>query len=151
MLSLYFSRASRSASSSATGSACAQTSSSLTSEDGQTGYGRFTGLSSKTSSSECSVLVSQLPEVKRMVVLTALKKLLNNDNFYITDLRKIAELVGVPDSGPAWQLLSPLSCVKYHDMPKELRDAIPHLINECLTASERVHADVGTALKGVDL
>lgn len=151
MLSLSLFRAQRSASHSATGFASTQTSSSPTSEDGQTAHGRFTGLSSKTSSSECSVLVSQLPEVKRMVVLTAVKNLLNESFFSISKMREIAKMVGVPTDGPAWKLLSPLHCMDYDKMPKELRDAIPHLINECLTASERVRADVSTALQGVEL
>lgn len=151
MLSLSLFQAPRPASSSATGSASAQTSSSPTSKAAQTESGKFIQSFSKSSSSECSVLVSQLPEVKRTVVLTAVKNLLSESFFSISKMREIARLVGVPTDGPAWKLLSPLHCVDYDKMPKELRDAIPHLINECLTASERVRADVGTALKGVDL
>ena len=48
-------------------------------------------------------------------------------------------------------MLQPLHCVDYASMPPMLREAIPHLVNECLTAHKQVASDVYTALKGVDL
>ena len=151
MLSLSLFRASRSASSSDTGSANAQTSHSHTNAGNQTESVKFGPTWSEVGSQTSVLVASQMPEVKRMVVLAATQKLFTDRFFDITDLRKIAELVGVPTNGGAWAMLQPLHCVQYNDMPPMLREAIPHLVNECLTARQAVVIDVQTALKGVDL
>lgn len=151
MLSLSLFRASRSASSSATGSANTQTCHSHTHAEKQT-ESTSSGPTWSEVGSQTSVLVaSQMPEVKRMVVLAATQKLFTKSYFSISDLRNIAEVVGVPTNGGAWAMLQPLHCVDYNDMPPMLREAIPHLVNECLTARQAVVIDVQTALKGVEL
>jgi hypothetical protein len=151
MQSLSFFRASRSASSSDTGSANAQTFNSHTNEEKQPQSSSFGPTWSEVVSQTSAVVASQMPEVKRMVVLTATKKLLTQSFFNISDLRGIATVVGVPTNGGAWTMLQTLHCVDYAAMPPMLREAIPHLVNECLTARQAFVIDVQTALKGVDL
>ena len=151
MLSLSLFRASRSASSSDTGSANAQTSHSHTNAGKQTESTSFGPTWSEVGSQTSVLVASQMPEVKRMVVLAATQKLFTKSYFDISALNKIAEIVGVPTRGGAWAMLQPLHCIDYADMPPMLREAIPHLVNECLTAGQAVVIDVQTALKGVDL
>lgn len=151
MLSLFFSPASRSASSSGTGSASAQTSHSHTSEAEQTASMNCGPSWSEVGSRTSSLIASQVPEVKQLVVLTATKKLFTKSFFDISKLHDIAELIDAPTKGGAWDMLRPLHCVDYADMPPILREAIPHLVNECLTARERMATDISTALKGVSL
>jgi hypothetical protein len=151
MLSLSFFRAPRSASSSGTGSANAQTCHSHTHAEKPTESPKFGPTWSEVGSQTSALVASQMPEVKRMVVLTATKKLFTNSYFSICKLNDIVSLVGAPEKGPAWELLHALHCVDFADMPPTLRNAIPHLVNECLTAHQAVVIDVQTALKGVDL
>ena len=151
MLSLFSSRASRSDSSSATGSASEQTCHSHTSEAEQTASTNFGPTWSDAGSRTSNLIASQAPEVKQLVVLAATQKLFTKSYFDISNLREIAELIDAPTKGGAWAMLQPLHCVDYADMPPMLREAIPHLVNECLTARERAATDVFTALKGVSL
>lgn len=151
MLSLFYSQASRSASSSGTGSASAQTSRSHTSEAEQTASMHCGPSWSEVGSRTSSLIASQVPEVKQLVVLAATKKLFTKSFFSISDLREIAELIDAPTKGGAWAMLQPLHCIDYAAMPPMLREAIPHLVNECLTGRERIATDISTALKGVSL
>jgi hypothetical protein len=96
-----------------------------------------------------SLAVSQMPETERLVVVTAMKELLTESFFSICKLKKIADLIGTPTHGRAWDLLSALHCTNYADMPLQLRESIPHLINECLTTKPKVIEDVSIALEGV--
>ena len=151
MLSLFSSRASRSESSSGTGSASAQTCHSHTSEAEPPPLMNCGPPRSEVGSRTSNLVASQVPQVMQLVVLTATKKLFNKSYFDISLLREIAELIDAPTKGGAWAVLRPLHCVDYADMPPMLREAIPHLVNECLTARERMATDISTALKGVSL
>ena len=152
MLSLFSSRASRSASSSATGSASGQTCHSHTREAEQTATTSFGPTLSNTWSKTSHLLASQLPEVKQLVVMTATQKLFGKNYFDICTLQDIAKLIDAPTKGgEAWPMLQALHCVHYADMPPMLRDAIPHLVSECLSAREQAATDALTALKGVSL
>lgn len=93
--------------------------------------------------------VSELPELKKMVVQTAMKKLFDEKYFSICTVRKIAELIGAPKRGAAWSMLETLHCIDYADMPDELRESIPYLINECLAAKQEAMTDTCIALNGV--
>lgn len=146
-----FSRARRSDSLQATGSANAQTFRSQESKDDLTGSMKFGPTWSAHGSTTYELIASELPEVKRMVVLTATKKLFTERYFSISKLREIAKILGAPEKGKPWQLLQPLHCVDYDDMQPELREAIPHLVNECLTSHIQAAHDTCIALKGVEI
>lgn len=84
-----------------------------------------------------------------MVVLTAMKKLFDDKYFSICVVKDIADVIGVPKHGPAWDMLSALHCIYYASMPIELRESIPHLVNECLKAKQAAIESTRTALDGV--
>lgn len=46
-------------------------------------------------------------------------------------------------------MLHTLHCVDYDKMPPELREKIPHLVNECLRQQDNVIDATEVALKGV--
>lgn len=86
-----------------------------------------------------------------MVVMQATKKLFDENHFSICTVRKIAEIIGAPQSGPAWKMLDALHCINYADMPQDLRESIPHLVNECLRANQKSIDSTITALEGVQV
>jgi hypothetical protein len=95
--------------------------------------------------------VASLPDTRRMVVETTLKKLLDARHFSICELDKILEIIGSRQSGEAYKLLSALHCINYSDMNQELRDRIPLLVNECLRQQTKTSEIVDAVLKGVEI
>lgn len=78
-------------------------------------------------------LVSQMPQTQQLVLQTATRKLFDSRHFSICTVDSLMKLVGTTARTPAYTQLHALHCVDYADMPKELRDRIPHLVRECLT------------------
>ncbi len=152
MQSLFSLQAFRSASSSGTGSANEQTSHSHTREAKPMGSESCGPTWSDINSQTSSLAVSQMRKVKQQVILAATQNLFSKDFFDICKLHEIAKVVGASkNSGHAWDLLQALHCVHYKTMPPDLRNAIPQLVNECLTAGRDDVIDVQAALKGVRL
>lgn len=73
-----------------------------------------------------------MDNVKQVVAITALNKMMSGGHFDICAIRTIAEMLGVDPKGEAYRTLAPLHCVNFSDMPAELRQLIPGLIKECL-------------------
>lgn len=73
-----------------------------------------------------------MDNVKQVVAITALNKMMASGHFDICAIRTIAEMLGVDPKGEAYRTLAPLHCVNFSDMPTELRQLIPSLIKECL-------------------
>lgn len=92
--------------------------------------------------------LSSIPEVKKMIVQTALNKLFNDEFFSICTLNKIIDLIEVSDKSEAYKQLSALHCVHYKDMSKDLRQIFPRLVNEALKI-ETVNIATQSALEGV--
>lgn len=91
-------------------------------------------------------LVSQMPETQQLVLRAATRKLFDNSFFSICTVDKLMKLVGTNARTPAYTQLSALHCVNYADMPKDLRERIPHLVRECLagpTADEAADIVLG--------
>lgn len=151
MLSLSLFRARRSDSSAGTGFTNEQTGRSNTHAESSMGSTSFGPTWSAHGSMLPNIAASQMPEVKRLVMLQATKKLFTNQHFSISTLREIAEIINVPTKGPAWNLLQPLHCVNYDDMPDQLRESIPHLVNECLKKADQIQTDTLIALNGVEI
>ena len=63
---------------------------------------------------------------------TAVNHLLAERHFSICRVDDLIKLTGGSEKRDAYRMLHSLHCVHYADMPKELRNAIPGLINECL-------------------
>ena len=91
-------------------------------------------------------LVSQMPETQQLVLRTATRKLFDQSYFDICTVDKLMKLIGTHANTPAYTQLSALHCVHYADMPKDLRERIPHLVRECLagpTADEAADIVLG--------
>ncbi len=78
----------------------------------------------------------------------ALTHLFTKPHFDICIVRDLCKITGRSQTSPAFNLLHPLHCMSYADMPGELLDKLPLLVNECLRpAPHCVATDV--ALDGV--
>ena len=71
-------------------------------------------------------------QLKHLSVLTALNKMLRSSYFDICTLDAAIKVLGTIPDGQAYTILRPLHCVHWCDMPRELRDAVPKLIERCL-------------------
>lgn len=71
-------------------------------------------------------------ELKKLAALTALNNLLAERSFNICALDRVASMLNIQPGGDSYKLLTTLHCINYDKMPKELRDAIPGLIEEIL-------------------
>jgi len=146
MLSLSLWRGSRSDSSERTTSTNTS-SNSHTTEASWTPSGQF-------KSTECvntSLACSALPETKQLIVQTAVKDLFEKDCFDICVLDKLLKIIDARKAGPAYDMLRLMHCVHYDKMPADLRDRIPHLVNECLRQKENVMDATMVALNGVEI
>jgi len=84
--------------------------------------------------------------------MAALDDLFHKDWFDVCNLKNVMEICNAPRSSEAYKLLNALHCVHYSRMPADLRDRIPHLVNECLCPPEVVPGIATTiALQGVDV
>lgn len=65
-------------------------------------------------------------------VLTSLNKMMADNHFSICTIDDAMKALGCIGDGAAYKILRPLHCVKWMDMPTELRAAVPKLIERCL-------------------
>jgi hypothetical protein len=101
--------------------------------------------------SQCSSSSQQLsgvPEVKRLVVKTALDKLFTDNHFNVCTFDKVLEVLGRKCNTEAYKQLRALHCVDYAAMPEELKLVLPHLVNEALRLND-VNLATDAALEGV--
>lgn len=70
----------------------------------------------------------------QLSVLTALNRMLASGSFDITTFDNCAKSLGIEPEAEAYIILRNLHCVKYAEMPKELRDELPTLIGGALMA-----------------
>lgn len=71
-------------------------------------------------------------QLSQLSALTALNALMRADSFNICTIREVIKLLGTTPDGQALKILEPLHCMRYGDMPAELREAIPKLIERCI-------------------
>ena len=71
-------------------------------------------------------------QLAHLSVLTALNKMMSSSHFDICTVDSAAKALGTIPCGQAYKILRPLHCVHWQDMPRELRDAVPKLIERCL-------------------
>ncbi len=72
-------------------------------------------------------------QLSHLSVLTALNKMMRSSHFDICTLDAAMKTLGCVADGQAYAILRPLHCVNWSDMPAELRQAVPKLIERCLT------------------
>ena len=76
--------------------------------------------------------MNHLTEFQQRAAAQGVMKLLNGDTFYISDLRKLAELLARPVGGADWLAMEPLHCVKWGDMDPTLRQMLREKVLEVL-------------------
>jgi hypothetical protein len=83
------------------------------------------------------------------VVQTAVTDLFEKKYFDICKIDQVLKIIGARQAGQAYDMLHSLHCVSYDKMPQELRDRIPHLVNEVLKQKENTDVAAMVALDGV--
>lgn len=73
-----------------------------------------------------------MTDLKELAAKTALNNMFRKGHFNICAIDDVAKLLDVDPKGEAYTILRTLHCVDYSTMPKELRDAIPDLVRQCL-------------------
>jgi hypothetical protein len=71
-------------------------------------------------------------QLSHLGVLTALNRMLLDTYFSISTVDTAIKLMGSCPDGRAYDILRSMHCVHWKDMPKELREAIPKLIERCI-------------------
>lgn len=71
-------------------------------------------------------------QISHLSALTALNRMLIGSYFDICTIDKIVKLLATAPDGRAYRILHTLHCVHWCDMPPELRDAVPRLIERCI-------------------
>lgn len=107
------------------------------------------GKSSDTVCVNTLPVCSALPETKRLVVQTTVESIFKKDWFDICKLDSVLKIIGARPTGAAYNMLHALHCVHYDKMPPELRERIPHLVNECLRQQDDVIEATSVALAEV--
>lgn len=74
-----------------------------------------------------------MSDLKNLAALTAINTMMQGGHFSICTIDKVADLMGINCRGSdAYKTLSTLHCIDYAKMPRELRDAIPGMIEQIL-------------------
>jgi len=73
-----------------------------------------------------------MADPKVLIAATALNKMFRSSHFSICTLREVAEMLGIHPEREAYKMLHPLHCVNWADMPRELRDQVPRLVEQAL-------------------
>lgn len=76
--------------------------------------------------------MNELTEFQAHAAGIALHKLINGDNFYISDLDKLAKLIGKQLGGRDYDALSGMHCMKWAEIPEPLRTQAREKIVELL-------------------
>lgn len=73
-----------------------------------------------------------MQNLKTLAAVTALNVMMQKNYFSICAIDSVAKMLGVNPKSEAYDILLTLHCVDWDKMPKELKDAVPELIKECL-------------------
>jgi hypothetical protein len=71
-------------------------------------------------------------QLSHLSVLPALNKMMTSGHFSICTVDEAVKTLGTVPDAQAYRILRPLHCVNWSDMPAELRDAVPRLIERCV-------------------
>jgi hypothetical protein len=73
-----------------------------------------------------------MTKLESSIISTALNKMRNDGWFSICTIDNILQITkGIPDK-KSHDLLRAIHCVKFVDMPQDVRDALPELIIKCI-------------------
>lgn len=71
-------------------------------------------------------------ELKKQVAITSLNAMMSQSFFSICTIDKLATMLEVKPEREAYNILQPLHCINYNQMPKALLEQLPMLIMRCL-------------------
>lgn len=71
-------------------------------------------------------------QLAHLSAITSLNEMMRKGTFYITTVKEVAEAIGAVPDAAALRILRPLHCMTISDMPHELRNALPELIERCI-------------------
>lgn len=71
-------------------------------------------------------------KLAQLSVLTTLNKMMRSSRFSICTVDDAVKVLGTMPDRRAYDILSTLHCVEWGDMPTELRDSVPKLIERCI-------------------
>lgn len=72
-------------------------------------------------------------DLKRATIMTALNDMVRKGYFSVCTVDRCAEILGISLRGSEpYRLLSALHCIHFNEMPRDVRNAIPEMIRECL-------------------
>lgn len=77
-------------------------------------------------------------DTKAMIAIAALNKMFEGSHFSICTIDNVAKMLGVRPPKDAYDQLHALHCVHWNEMPRELRDRVTTLIQECLAGGEQI-------------
>ncbi len=101
------------------------------------------------SSATPSLQASQSVDLKMSIALTAVAKMLKSDYFNICTVDSVCKLIGARSNGAAYDMLYPLHCVHYSDMPQAVREGIPALMREVFSQAKIEDDAIQGIFKGV--
>lgn len=85
-----------------------------------------------------------------MIAEVALNDLFKKKHFSVCTLDKVMDLLGKGSrNSKAYKQLAALHCVDYSEMPLELKNQIPYMINELLTNNNKNHLATDVCLSGI--
>jgi hypothetical protein len=101
-------------------------------------------------SPKSSEILSVSQQRTQLIAQTALNKLFTDNHFSICKLNEVMNLVGKGRrNSKVYKQLHALHCVNFEDMPEELRNQLPYMVNELLTNKPAALAATNVALNGV--
>lgn len=71
-------------------------------------------------------------QLSHLSILTALNSMMKSKYLDICVIDQAIKALGTVPDARAYNILRPLHCVHWMDMPSELRDAVPKLIERCI-------------------
>lgn len=71
-------------------------------------------------------------QLAHLSAITSLNEMMRKGTFYVSTVTEVADAIGAIPDGAALRILRPLHCMKIGDMPADLREALPRLIERCI-------------------
>jgi hypothetical protein len=73
-----------------------------------------------------------MTDLKQLAAITALNEMMAGSHFNVCTIDRIGKMLDINPKGEAYEVLHTLHCINWEKMPKQLREAVPGLIKECL-------------------
>jgi hypothetical protein len=93
-----------------------------------------------------------MTDIKQLAAITALNNMMSKGHFSICTIDSIASMLDLNPKNDSYRILHTLHCINFADMPKEIRDAVPGLIQECLGVEPNYKFNtIGNLVKAIDV